>query len=1847
MQKKITSLFHIFLILITSFAMRSQNLLNNGDFEAGNSFGFNVNGAGYVLLNQPYTGTTVSGNYAFANNPQTLNTANFIAGGDHTSGSGLMMIVDGNAVGGQQNLWEAGNGGSGVCGLTIGTQYTFSYWIKSVSNTVTGAATQADIGVQILNATSVNLISGNALAPLPAAGWQKVVYTFVANGNCANIKLYNNNTSFVGNDFALDDFSVTAPPLPLALSHSFSNPSCPGLTDGTVTGSASSGVMPYTYTLTGPVNQSNTTGSFIGLPPGTYTLSVTDSNSPTVTITHPNIVLTNPSGLTVNPNATICAGSSTTLSVSGSGLPYTWTAVPADPSLTTPNSATPTVSPNQTTTYTVSTSALTATNLITNGDFSGGNTGFTSDYAYLVANPLGTQGAYGLTPNSSLWYAGFSSCTDHTSGSGNMLIADGSIANGGNDRIWCETVTVVPGADYRLSYWVQSVSTNNPANIDVVVNGVSIGSAVAPAAPCNWVKRTYIWNSGASSSAQICLYDRLFVSGGNDFAIDDISFSAIPCTTSKSVTVTVNGALIITDPPAACAPSTVNISLPAVTAGSAAGATLSYWTDAAATIPLANYTAIATSGVYYIKSTLGACSVVKPVNVTVSTSGSVPAPTAQTPVYYCLNSAAVPLTATALPGATLNWYGTNATGGTASATAPTPLTNANGTTTYYVSQSSGTCEGPRKAINVIVNNTTGNYGMFCDPAQASGPNKVYFDWANLPGPPYYHYHYSINGGPPVYGSTNISHLEVSGVALGQTVTLVIDYAEGYPCVPPDQHTCGYCPNTITPVFASIPNSICSGATPPVLPTTSDNGVIGSWSPATVSNTAGGSYVFTPDPILSPCSSGPITKGISVVAPANAGTLNGNQSVCTGSTTNFNSTASGGSWSSSDTTIATVSNLGVVTGVGAGTATITYTVNGTGGCPSASKTRTVTVTAAPVAGTLNGVQSICVGSNTTFSSTAAGGTWTSSNPGVATINASGFINGLAAGTSTITYTIAGSGGCANATATRTVTVATVPNAGTLGGSQNVCTGLTTQFNSTVSGGSWTTSNAAIATVSSSGLVTGVTAGTATITYTITGTGGCSDATATRTVTVTAAPNAGTLSGNQNICVGLTTTYVPSASGGSWSTSSAAIATVNASGLVTGLAAGNTTITYTVNGTGGCPPATVTRTVTVTAVASAGTLNGTQNICVGSTTVFGSSVTGGTWTTSNAAIATINSTNGTVAGIAAGTATMTYTVTGTGGCANATATRTVTVSNLPNAGTLGGTQTVCETLTTNFTSTVSGGTWSSSDASVALVNSASGIVTGVTPGSATITYTVNGAGGCANATATRTVTVIAKTVPTFNTVAPICQGTVIPALPTTSLNGYNGSWTPALNNNLTTLYTFTPTAGQCATTATLTIPITQRVTPVFDPVSIQCLNDPNVPVLPLVSQNGISGTWTPATVSLATVGTQIYTFHPNAGQCVTATVVTLPITVLAVTTPNFPNHTFCYGKTPIPSLDNTSPNGVEGTWSPAVISNTTSGTYTFTPNTVINQCATPQTITVTVIPKTIPNFPQEAPFCVNTAAPVLGNVSPNGVAGTWTPAIVDNTTVGTQQYVFTPNSGVCATTQIMNIVVTDPLIPNFKDIEICKDTTPPALSPVSPNGITGTWTPAAIDASLVGTNPYLFTPLPGECGVPKSFDVTVNEYNLNHIEGIVSNYFDELQVITVIATGPGEYFYQLDYGPLQESNVFQNVTAGWHTIKVIDQNNCGPALSDPGILVINYPKFFTPNNDDYNDTWNINGLKDQSNSTIFIYDRYGKLLKEISPSGDGWDGTYNGAAMPSTDYWFTVDYLENNVPKQFKAHFSLKR
>jgi gliding motility-associated-like protein len=469
--------------------------------------------------------------------------------------------------------------------------------------------------------------------------------------------------------------NTNLPPV-LALNYSSTNPTCPGLNNGAIYATVTGGNLPLSnFTLTNGSNVvSNATGIFLNLAPGNYTLSISDFFLLTATR---NIVITAPNDLTVSSPTTICSGTPTNLSVSGSTTSYLWTSNPADSSLTSSNntSATPTVSPLATTTYTVtSTSNSPSSNMVTNGDFSLGNTGFTSDYTYLVNAGGGAQGVYGVATTAVSWFQFFPSCNvEHTTGTGKMMVIDGSTLNAGNDKVWGQTITVQPNQTYTFSYWIQTVALPSPANIEVKINGVVVGTNLAPSAECSWALRTYTWNSGTSTSAQIALYDKEISSGGNDFSLDDISFTTnVVCSLSKTVVITVTPRITPTFNAinSICAGATLS-ALPTTSTNSVTGT----WSPALNNLVTTTYTFTPASGQCVANGTL---------TITVNPIAT-PTFTAVSPVCSGATLAALPTTSN------------NSITGTWS-----PALNNLATTTYTFTPTVGQC-ATNSTLTIVVN----------------------------------------------------------------------------------------------------------------------------------------------------------------------------------------------------------------------------------------------------------------------------------------------------------------------------------------------------------------------------------------------------------------------------------------------------------------------------------------------------------------------------------------------------------------------------------------------------------------------------------------------------------------------------------------------------------------------------------------------------------------------------------------------------------------------------------------------------------------------------------------------------------------------------------------------------------------------------------------------------------------------------------------------------------------------------------------------------------------------------------------------------------------------------------------
>ena len=265
---------------------------------------------------------------------------------------------------------------------------------------------------------------------------------------------------------------------------------------------------------------------------------------------------------------------------------------------------------------------------------------------------------------------------------------------------------------------------------------------------------------------------------------------------------------------------------------------------------------------------------------------------------------------------------------------------------------------------------------------------------------------------------------------------------------------------------------------------------------------------------------------------------------------------------------------------------------------------------------------------------------------------------------VTVAVTNAGGCIGLLNTWTITVNPLPVVQPITGNLNVCKNSTTSLADATAGGVWGSLTPAIATVNAAGVVTGVSAGSATINYTFTNTDGCSN-TVNTIVTVNALPTVLLITGNVNVCTSTDSQLSDATPGGTWSSSNTGVATVDATGLVSGIAPGTAIISYTVTDGNGCT-GTDTAKVTATLLPSVAPITTTApsfDVCVGGTIPLKDATAGGSWSSSNTAVATI-SPSGVVTGVSGGTADISYTITTT--CSETvSATQTITVNAPPSA------------------------------------------------------------------------------------------------------------------------------------------------------------------------------------------------------------------------------------------------------------------------------------------------------------------------------------------------------------------------------------------------------------------------------------------------------------------------------------------------------------------------------------------------------------------------------------------------------
>jgi hypothetical protein len=431
------------------------------------------------------------------------------------------------------------------------------------------------------------------------------------------------------------------------------------------------------------------------------------------------------------------------------------------------------------------------------------------------------------------------------------------------------------------------------------------------------------------------------------------------------------------------------------------------------------------------------------------------------------------------------------------------------------------------------------------------------------------------------------------------------------------------------------------------------------------------------------------------------------------------------------------------------------------------------------------------------------------------------------------------------------------------------------------------------------------------------------------------------------------------------------------------------------------------------------------------------------------------------------------------------------------------------------------------------------------SATSTYTFSPNSGQCATTSTLTITVNQPVLPLFDPVGPYCTGATIDPLPNTSTNLYNGTWSPALNNTQTSTYTFTPSAGQCATTATLTVSVGPPIIPTFYPFATQCSEGATSP-LPNVSNEGISGVWGPIFNPLQTT---TYTFTPDPSVCAQTTTATIVINS-PVTTSFQQVPPLCSGD-PLPVLSSVSENGISGSWSPAP-NNSSTTLYTFTPDP--GQCATTATMTITVNTQPVlPIFDLLPELCQNSSAPTLPIQSNNGVVGSWNQP-VSTAVVGLQEYIFTPDQGQCGTTASLTITIVAPVTPQFDPLQnACQFADAPILNTTSTNGIQGTWT-GQILTDVSGIQDVTFLPEPEECAFSTTLSLEI--YPLPVV--IAGADLEVCQGQSVTLSGQGADIYTWSSGILNNES-FIPVSTDMYTLTGTSSQGC--TASDEVTVVVN--------------------------------------------------------------------------------------
>ncbi|MES2411698.1 MAG: hypothetical protein V4535_09680, partial [Bacteroidota bacterium] len=1381
-----------------------------------------------------------------------------------------------------------------------------------------------DIGIQITGGGAPVPVAGTTLAPLPALGWRHVIYSFTATATTATIELWNNNVSATGNDFAVDDFMLTDD---LMVTYNVTNAACITPNDGAITVTGIGGTLPYTnYTISGPVTQNNASGSFVGVPPGIYTVSVTDSALPTPTTVSMGNVVVGPS-LTTSGNAAVCAGSSTTLGVSGGTGGYTWTAAPADASLTTPNIPNPTVTPTSTTVYTVSSTvgacsvskSLTITvNPLPIANITGNSTicpGNTASFP-VTGTPLSTATIVDNFGNTYTKFIPASGTVTFTTPILNVTTTYCLVSVKGfstfcqrNYTGVCVTITVVPNGCATVG------TIPGPTSLPLDLTLCTTGECRVIQANISDVPDTSIYTA---TSIPYCpypftdpSYNVVPITSGDDFWSDVINLPFNFCFYGSNYTscnAGTNGLLTFV-------PKTPGSFCP--------------WPS----------TSVPIAGQNQQESIFG---------VYQDTDMAIPPAAADRQVNWVLQGT--------YPCRKLivNFYHL----GQWNSVATNPGLQTSQIVLYEVSNIIEVFVQRRVAGSPWAG--SGAIGLIGNPAAGewtAAPGRNTGNWsANSEGWRF------TPAGPPV--SVVINWLQGSTpIGTGPNITVcplaTTTYTANavYDVCGVQQTASTSVTLNVNPDLTSAPDDITQ--CPTTFDLTSNTGVIlGSLNPTDYDisyHLSAADAATISNPISSPnafVSSGQTiyaaiylnAYGCTVVKPfdliVSCGTISPvpDLTLCESSlgsgTAVFNLTPQTaialGSESAADYTFTyytsqAAANAGTPgteinpINTFVGTNQTIYIRMQSNAVPATYYTTDFDLIVSPMSNAGgDGSVNICDGDTTPINlftlitGEQTGGTWVRTTGTGGTFNAAAgtFTPSAGTSTSTFTYTITGVAPCANDSSLATVNIIQGPNAGTDGGIVVCATSSTpidlfSLITGEQTGGAWVRSTGTGGTFNAAAGTFTPTAGatTSTFTYTVLGIAPCGVDTSLVTVTIGSQPDAG-IDGSTVVCetsvtaINLASLIAGEQPGGVWTQTTGTGGAFNAAaGTYTpAVGATNSSFTYTILGVAPCVTDTSLASVNIIAQPTAGNDGGTV-VCETNITavdlfsLITGEQTGGTWVRTTGTGGVFNAAAGTYTpATGATTSTFTYTVTGVAPCINDSSVATITINSQPNAGTDGSTI-VCETSVTAInlfsliTGEQAGGVWTQTTGTGGAFNAAAGTYTpAVGATSSTFTYTLTGTAPCINDASIASVNIIAQPTAGTDGGTVVCETGIISVdlfslitgeqvggiwVRTAGTGGvFNtaaGTYTPAIAATTSTFtYTVTGVAPCVNDSSVATITINAQPNAGTDGSTIVCeTNVAAINLSSLITGEQAGGVWTQTTGTGGTFNATAGTFTPAVG------------------------------------------------------------------------------------------------------------------------------------------------------------------------------------------------------------------------------------------------------------------------------------------------------------------------------------------------------------------------------------------------